>query len=292
MNIHHLELFYHVARNGGIAEAVRKMPYGIQQPAISSQIIQLEETLGAPLFRRRPFALTESGRELFRFIEPFFANLETTTERLRRGGSQNVRIGASQTVLRDYLPEVLEDLRKTFPRLRVRLREGFQHELVRLVQAAEIDVAVTSLNRRPPAGLKCVPLIELPLILLAPRSSPLRSAAELWQRDRLDETLISLPPDEAMCRAFNDEMARRRVDWFTGIEVSSLQLVAAYVERGFGLGLSVAEPRVKLTPGVRALPLDDFPCVTYGLISKRRLSSIAGILASTMIERARRFRVL
>ena len=32
MNIHHLELFYYVARHGGISEAVRKMPYGIQHP--------------------------------------------------------------------------------------------------------------------------------------------------------------------------------------------------------------------------------------------------------------------
>ena len=46
MNIHHLELFYYVARHGGISEAVRNMPYGIQQPAISGQVIQLEEFLG------------------------------------------------------------------------------------------------------------------------------------------------------------------------------------------------------------------------------------------------------
>ena len=58
MNIHHLELFYYVARHGGIAEAVRKMPYGIQQPAISVQLIQLEKSLGTTLFRRRPFQLT------------------------------------------------------------------------------------------------------------------------------------------------------------------------------------------------------------------------------------------
>ena len=29
MNVHHLELFYYVARHGGIMEAVRNMPYGI-----------------------------------------------------------------------------------------------------------------------------------------------------------------------------------------------------------------------------------------------------------------------
>ena len=39
MNIHHLELFYYVARHGGITEAVRNIPYGIQQPAVSGQVV-------------------------------------------------------------------------------------------------------------------------------------------------------------------------------------------------------------------------------------------------------------
>jgi hypothetical protein len=47
MNIHHLELFYFVAKHGGIAAAVRNIPYGIQQPAVSGQIAKLEESLEA-----------------------------------------------------------------------------------------------------------------------------------------------------------------------------------------------------------------------------------------------------
>ena len=76
MNIHHLELFFYVARFGGIAEAVRNMPYGIQQPAVSAQVIQLEECLGLTLFHRRPFALTPAGEKLYRFIEPLKANIK------------------------------------------------------------------------------------------------------------------------------------------------------------------------------------------------------------------------
>ena len=45
MNIHHLELFYYVARHGGISEAVRNMPYGIQrridQQGMPSQHLEL-----------------------------------------------------------------------------------------------------------------------------------------------------------------------------------------------------------------------------------------------------------
>ncbi|HTB64520.1 MAG TPA: LysR family transcriptional regulator [Opitutales bacterium] len=75
MNIHHLELFYYVAEYGGISRAVRHMPYGIQQPAVSSQILQLEQDLGLKLFDRQPFQLTPEGEDLFAFVKPFFENL-------------------------------------------------------------------------------------------------------------------------------------------------------------------------------------------------------------------------
>src|SRR6266478_3656622 len=108
MNIHFLELFYYVAKHGGISEAVRNMPYGIQQPAMSGQIIHLEESLGGALIQRRTFALTAQGEELFEFIAPFFDNLQPMAEKIRGGVSQHIRIGASEIVLRDYLPGVLQ----------------------------------------------------------------------------------------------------------------------------------------------------------------------------------------
>lgn len=71
-NLHHLELFYYVTKHRGVSAAARRMPYGIQQPAVSAQLLRLEETLGSKLFHRRPFALTAVGRQLYEFIAPFF----------------------------------------------------------------------------------------------------------------------------------------------------------------------------------------------------------------------------
>lgn len=87
MNVHHLELFYYVARHGGISQAVRNMPYGIQQPAMSGQIIHLEEFLGVTLFQRRPFQLTAAGEDL-PVHRTVFSNINSTADRLRGGVSQ------------------------------------------------------------------------------------------------------------------------------------------------------------------------------------------------------------
>ncbi|MBN2505247.1 MAG: LysR family transcriptional regulator [Verrucomicrobia bacterium] len=262
MNIHHLELFYYVARHGGISEAVRHMPYGIQQPAVSGQVIQLEEFLGVTLFQRRPFSLTPPGKELYEFIRPFFDNLGPVADTLRGGVSQQLRLAASEIMMRDHLPGILQELRRSFPKLKVTLREGYDPEVVTWLQRQEVDVSIGLVGAaKPPAGIHSIPLLRLPLVLLVPRTSKLKSAAELWQRDRIQDSLITVPSNEPICRAFQDGLAKLSVDWFGGIEVSTVELVQTYVAHGYGCGVTVGVPKMKFHPQVRALPLEGFNMV-------------------------------
>lgn len=266
MNIHHLELFYYVARHGGISRAVRNMPYGIQQPAVSSQVLLLEQDLGAKLFERQPFKLTQEGEELFEFIRPFFDNLSPMAERLRQRAAPLLRIGSSELVLRDYLPAVVERLRQQEPKLRLALRSGFQGELEQWLLDREIDLVVTALGARPPARLRCLRLLRLPLVLLVPKKSKYKSAAALWAQGMVEEPLICLPPTEAMCRHFRQGLAPRRVDWPHTIEASSMDLVTRYVANGYGIGLSVNMAGVVKDPKVRVLPLQGFEPVVVAAL--------------------------
>src|ERR1051325_2380290 len=270
MNIHHLELFYYVARHGGIMEAVRNIPYGIQQPAVSGQIIQLEEFLGVTLFHRRPFSLTPQGKELYDFIKPFFENLTPTAEKLRGGIAQHLRIAASETMLREYLPAILQDLHKQFPKLKVTLREGYHPEVLTWLQQQEIDVSVGLLGGKPPAGVNAVPIFKIPLVLLVPQGSRLKSAEELWERDRIEGPLITVPSTQPICRAFQDGLTKLKVDWFSGIEVSTVEMVQTYVAKGYGIGVTVSVPKMEYHPQVRPLPLDGFEMVTFGVLWQGR----------------------
>src|SRR5438128_8184631 len=183
MNVHHLELFYYVARHGGIMEAVRNIPYGIQQPAVSGQVGQLEEYLGVTLFQRRPFALTPPGEKLYKFIQPFFSNLETVATELQGGNARQIRVGASTIVLRDHLPDLFQKMRKKFPNLKIALREGYQAELESLLQKEELDLAVTLIEKKSASGIHSLALLELPLVLLVQKESRVTAAEQLWQRD-------------------------------------------------------------------------------------------------------------
>ena len=290
MNVHHLELFYYVARHGGISEAVRRMPYGIQQPAVSGQIIQLEQFLGVTLFRRRPFGLTPPGQKLFAFIQPFFSNLDAVAERLQGGVAHQIRIGASEIVLRDHLPALLQSVRRKYPKLKTILREAAQPELEGWLAAGEIDLAVTVLQDKPPPGLKAEQLIQLSPVLLVQKESAFKSSAELWKMDKIDEPLIALPSNELLCRVFQKHLARLDVEWFPCVEVSSLDLVETYVTNGYGIGLALKVPQGRFSPETRVLPLPDFPRISVGILWRGKPGALTQLFLDELRKRAARLK--
>ena len=274
MNVHHLELFYFVARHGGIMPAVRNIPYGIQQPAVSAQVAQLEEFLGTTLFQRRPFALTEAGEKLFHFSEPFFSNLEKITGELQGGQARHLRIGASTIVLREHMPHLLGEVRKKFSGLKVSLREGFPAQLETLLSQGEVDVVITMIDRKPPTGFESLVLMELPMVLLVEKDSKIKSAAELWQRDKITEPLICLPAPEALTKNFQTALSVLGVEWFPTMEASSADLIEAYVAGGLGVGVSVSVPGKSLPKNVRAIPLPNFPLAVVGALWRGKKSPL------------------
>ncbi|MFL6519856.1 MAG: LysR family transcriptional regulator [Chthoniobacterales bacterium] len=286
MNIHHLELFYHVATHGGISAAIRKMPYGIQQPAVSGQILQLEKALGLKLFQRRPFALTPAGRELFAFAEPFFGRLPEMPHRLRGEEKQVLRLAAPATILRNHLPTLLQHHKRKHPALRLQLHDANQAAAEALLRKGKIDLAVTELEGKPATGINSAILFRLPLVLIVPRALKLKSAAEFWRNGKPGETLISLPGEEVMVKQFQARLAQLGVSWPTGVEVSAMDLIPIYVSLGFGVGLSLAIPGTKLGKGLRALPLPKFPPLVIAVLWQKHLSSSNAAFLAEIRKRA------
>ena len=73
LNYHHLLYFWMVAREGTIQRASVKLHIG--QPAISTQLRSLEESLGHKLFQKsgRTLQLTDTGKTVFRYADEIFS---------------------------------------------------------------------------------------------------------------------------------------------------------------------------------------------------------------------------
>lgn len=287
VNVHHLELFYYVAKHGGIMPAVRNIPYGIQQPAVSAQVAQLEEFLGVTLFQRRPFALTPQGEKLYAFVAPFFSNLNQIAVDLQGGQTHSFRVGASTIVLRDHLPQLLTGVRKKFPGLKILLREGFPGQLENSLLNDEVDLVITTIEHKAPPGLRALVLLELPLVLLVEKSSPYNSAEEIWALDRIVDPLICLPAHETMVKDFQARLEKLGVEWYVAVEASSADLIEGYVASGLGIGLSVGMPGQALGKNVRALPLTGFPGLRIGALWRGRNTPVLDAFLDMARRRAK-----
>ncbi len=289
MNIHHLELFYYVAKYEGITAAVRKMPFGIQQPAVSGQVIQLEDDLGVKLFNRRPFALTPEGEELYDFIYPFFSQVDHLGARLRGEEGSHLRIAAAASYLRHHLPDLLEQMRIEDPKLRLTLREVTPALMHGLLTSQQVDLAVTSLYGRLGEGLQVEKLLELPLVLLVPNAWPVKRFEDLFTDDP-DSTgqiakypLVGLPKEETISMIFQDELAQREVNWMPSVETDALDVIEEYAARGFGVGLGVEIPEKKTRKGLRVIRLEDFPPLVVAAVYQSDLKPVA----QAFLERAK-----
>lgn len=280
MNVHHLELFYYVAKYEGITAAVRKMPYGIQQPAVSGQILQLEKNLGVKLFNRRPFALTKAGENLYDYLYPFFSKMPLIESQLKGEERNTLRIAASATVLKNHLPIVLGVMKQQNPDLKLHLRHVEPAELGGLIQEEEVDLAVAAIAGEPEGNLKIDKLLAIPAVMILPEDAAENTLDDLLINDEYERgqiikyPLVGLGEDQILGKVFNSFMHKKDVHWETAVQVDSLEVVFEYVAQGFGIGLGIQVPGRKVPKGLKYIPLDGCDTLTLGVLYQGKLKPL------------------
>lgn len=289
INVHHLELFYYVAKYEGIGPACRHMPYGIQQPAMSTQMQALEESLRVPLFERRPFKLTSAGRALYDFVAPFFSRLGELEDVVSGRGGRIIRLAGLTEVMREHVPEILAKMTKRFADLKFTLQEIDQRGAEKLIAEGGADLAITVLHSKLPVGFRSVTLVKLPLCLIVSKDETLGVPAIIKAGAEGDIPLVSLPADERLPKMFQEELRQRKISWRTSIETSSQDLVSIYVRNGLGVGLGVMTPDLEKKSGVKVLPLKGFPVLPIGAFWRGKPGEVTQAFIEELLLRSAAF---
>ncbi len=151
LNYHHLYYFRAIATEGGIAKAAEKLRLG--QPTLSTQLKQLEDMVGRPLFERRnrKMVLTEAGRaaldyanEIFRLGDEMMEVLHDKTP----ANQTHLQIGALDSVPKSVILSLVLEAYRLGP-CTVSILEGKGDELFRELYAHRIDLILS--NFPPPA---------------------------------------------------------------------------------------------------------------------------------------------
>lgn len=263
MNVHHLELFYYVAKFGGISAAIRSMPYGIQQPSVSAQISRLEKELGVLLFTRRPFQLTPEGDLLYERIQPFFTQLPDLADEIRGEGSTHLKLGACPSVLRHHLPALMLAMKAKKPGLRITLKEIQMDEIADQLVKQIADISVGAVIGSFPPPLRVDELLRVPLALLVPEDFPCNTWKQVLKQHRRKDggmslALIAPPPQSVITRRFREGLTGTGLIWESEVEVGNFDVIRDYVKHGFGVGMSVVIPGAAAPAGLKQITIPDF----------------------------------
>lgn len=128
----------------------------ISQPALSQQIKELEDQLGAPLVERnaRKLRLTSLGEALAQRTHAILQavdELDDLARSSRETFSGRLSFGIIPTVAPYLLPAVVNRLTETFPQLDLTVREAVTHRLVDDLLDGRLDTAIVALPLSEPA---------------------------------------------------------------------------------------------------------------------------------------------
>lgn len=148
LTIRQMEYFQALAETRHFGRAAELA--GVSQPALSSQVAEMENRLGCRLFERggRGVRLTEDARQLQPRVEHILAEmreLEAAARRGRRALEGRFRLGIIPTVAPYLLPAMLPRIRASFPALQLELREAVTDTLVEETVAGRLDGFVAAL---------------------------------------------------------------------------------------------------------------------------------------------------
>ena len=290
MNAHDFKLFYYVVRGGGISHAARVMPRRLQRQTISEQLLRLEEDYGCQLWDRAMKCPTREGAEVYDRVRPFFDWLDEEQRRRRAPPTlpDPVRIAATDLIHNEYLPGLLHDVQRQRPDLRfapVPLREA---EMAAQWQSGKLHLVIGP-AMAVPAGTERLPIARVPLALLVPATSPLKTAAQCLAAHHPLPALVCPDVDSAVGRLFREGLARHGIEWPVAISTHSIAAVDRHVTKANDVGVTVHVSVVE-RPGVRLLPLKDFGEVEVVAAWDRNLTRPLQPILDVLARHAEEFR--
>ena len=267
MNYNYLRYFSVLAQLEHYTLAAARL--GISQPSLSSAIHHLETELGVQLFEKvgRNIRLTEEGRFYQEKVEAALNELNQASMTLRESKTSApviIRMGIVSGALDGTVAKEIKDYLCQNERIRFRLTESSAEELMDLVRAEKLDMAIVDTTNRD-RSLHFRKLGQKNFCVALPQGHPLEKEAALTPQQVLREPQI----------VFNYDMENSFGQWASGAAAdeqvvctvntarSALSLVAA------GVGVCVLSEEAAFPhPGVTFVPIDNwhqalYMCILY-----------------------------
>lgn len=239
MDFRQLEILQTIAETGSFTACGKRLR--VSQSAISRQIMLLEEELGEPLFLRvgRRVRMTPAGESLVQLGQRIFEDVRDTvgaiTDRNRelRG---TFRIAGGMTVCLYIFPTLLKHLRRSHPRLELRLTVATAMRAVDEMRAGLVDAGLLTLPIQE-SDFVTVPALREELLLVTMPTHRLAQRKRILPQDLSGQPFIHFEQGSATRRVIESFFAEQKVEPTVVMDTENVEIIKAMVKTGIGIGI-------------------------------------------------------
>lgn len=212
----------------------------VTQPTLSTQLRELERSLGALLVDRtsKTVSLTPLGDEIVARARKVLAevkDIEDLASSSQHGFYGTVRVGVPPTLGPYLLPHVVPRLHSTYPELKLYVREAKPDDLVGELSSGQHDFIITPLPVSA-ADLVVEPLFREPLLAISAPDHPLAARKRVTRADLRGEHILTIEPGHHLhdrVRQICDDFGAILQRDYEGTSLDTLRLMV-----GMGVGIA------------------------------------------------------
>lgn len=282
MEMHQVRYFLALSRTLNFTRAAEECH--VAQPSLTRAIKQLEEELGAELFRRERNLthLTEFGHRMLPMLQQCYdsaASAKALASSLKKGAVAPLSLAVSTAVDLALLVPDLTELMRTFKGLELRFLRGTREQIIEWLKKGDAEIAVAGPIGETWERLDAWPLFTERFLLAVSAAHPLAGRKSIDPAELAQERLLLRTYCE-LVNEFTDLLKSRQLEPAVchkmGTETDLITLVEA------NLGVGMLPDSTTKSDRIRLIELEglDFKrtIYLYGVAGRQRSAAASALI--------------
>jgi LysR family cys regulon transcriptional activator len=213
------------------------------QSGVSKHIKDLEDELGVELFIRkgkRLLGLTDPGRELLVFVERILLdanNIKNLVEQYSHRDEGQLTVVATHTQARYALPQVINEFKKSFPKVHLKLHQAGPGEIVTMLLNGEADIGVATEALHDVTKLDSFPYYSWHHAVVVPVGHPLEKVKSLTLEALAAYPIVTYHEGLTGRAKIDQPFADAGITPDIVMSALDADVIKTYVELGMGIGI-------------------------------------------------------
>ncbi|MGQ4648093.1 LysR substrate-binding domain-containing protein [Lyngbya aestuarii] len=236
--LHQLKVFEAVARHSSFTRAAEEL--FLTQPTVSMQVKQLTKAVGMPLFDQvgKKIYLTQAGEELLKTCREVFHHLDQFEMAIAdlKGLKQGRLRVAVITTAKYFVPRLLGPFCQRYPGIDISLQVT-NHEYILGRLSENLDDLYVMSQIPENIDVICQPILENPLVVLAPAGHPLAQEKNISLERIGAEPFIMREPGSGTRQAVVDLFDEHEIALKVQLDLGSNEAIKQAVAGGLGISV-------------------------------------------------------